>query len=241
MLIINMYNKKRYTAKKSKSIMYTKVNRKTRNAKRTGGYYIKDLMYGKEIKTLDRTNAGASPGVYNPIIYAGNIPTEICLNRLDQGVAANQRVGNKVRFTTLHLRATITLNPASANPLGDVRVIVLYDKQSNSTGPSFTNVYSSDFAVTNCMMDPSFFERYVTIIDKKYTMTLSSSTACISIEEFRKLNKDSMYTGSGTGNYGNIASGSLTLYFVSDDAFIGSPPITRFACNYFCRMRFVDV
>lgn len=242
MLIINMYNKKKVTAKRSKNLMYTKVNKRTRNAKRTGGYYIKDLLYGKEIKTLDRSNVGGSPGIYNPIVYAANIPTEICLNRLDVGASFNNRIGNKVRFTTIHLRATITLNPASTNPLGDVRVIVLYDKQANSTGPSFTNVYSGDFAVTNCMMDPSFFERYVTIIDKKYSMSLNSSNAVICVDEFRKVNKDSMYTGSATANYGNIASGSFTLYFVSNDSFTTTtPPVTRFACEYFVRLRFIDV
>ena len=239
-----MYAKKRVTAKKynngNKRVKRKLTYGRTRNAKRTGGFYINNLMYGKELKTLDRSNAASSPGVYN-IIYASNAPDEIVLNNLNVGSGFNQRIGNKVRGISLHVRARITMVNGANPPSSDVRVIVIYDKQSNSTGPSFNNIYANEFAITMCYMDPSFFERYVTIIDKRYSMVLTADNNTICVDEYRTLSKDTMYTGSGGTGFANIASGGLCLFFVSDDTPAVSTGATRFEVRYNTRFRYLDI
>lgn len=240
-----MYAKKRSGKKiyeknkrfKKPSVMMTRVNSRTRNAPRTGGFYINNLLYGKEIKTFDRTNVSTTtPGTYN-VVKALVVPVEIVLNNIDQGAAVNNRIGNKIRVISLHLKATIELGGA-AGTARDVRIIVIFDRQSNSLAPSFANIYSSQNAATNCMMDPSFFERYSTVIDKRITLVAGTDSDVGVIDEYRKLSNDSMYTSSGTAGYGNIASGSFTLFFVSNEAASGSNLID---CSYFSRLRYVDV
>lgn len=237
-----MYKKKKYTARRNKPYTlpnpyYSRVNLKTTNAKSTSGFYGRSLLMGKEIKTYDRSNVNlGAPGVYNnPVILAMNLPTEVVLNDMAQGSGFNQRIGNKVMIKSVEIKAFIS---ATINYSGVVRLVLAWDSQANSLGPSWNNMMDLQQAATLCSVDPSFFERYRVIVDKTQVMEFDEENNTCYFHEYRKINKNALYTGAGggLGNYANIATGSITAFFISDVAAVGAIGV-----GYFSRIRYVDM
>lgn len=219
-----MYAKKRASAAKlGKKKVYGKTSMRTRSMSKKG-----------EIKTFDRSNVGGAAGTYNTN-YASNNPENLVLNPIAQGNGFNNRIGNKIVMKSLHVRANI--RKTSAGP-GEARVIVVYDKQANSAQPTFNAVFANELATLLCYPDPPFFNRFEVLIDKRMTLVQGADNNGISFDEFRILNHDVMFTGTGGVTYANIVTGSLTLFFCSNDLAVGG--VTPYEVQWTSRIRYYD-
>lgn len=187
-----------------------------------------------EIKTYDRSNAAGAAGTYNTD-YASNNPENLVLNPIAQGNGFNNRIGNKIVMKSLHVRANI--KKTSAGP-GEARVIVVYDRQANGLQPTFNAVFANELATNLCYPDPSFFSRFEIIIDKRMTLVQGADNNGISFDEFRILNHEVMYNGTGGVVYNNIITGSLTLFFCSNDTLNGG--LTPYEVQWTTRIRYYD-
>jgi len=225
-----MYAKKRvYASRKKKS---DRVNKRNYNPKRTGGYLIKNIIAGKEVKTLDISNVGSTPGSYN-LAYASNNPEIYGINLIAQGNAFNNRIGQKIFMKSIRLRVAIAFGDTGA---GECRVVMVYDHQSNGQPPSFNSIFANEFASNICYLDTAQSMRYTLIVDKRYVLTNSGSNKMVIVDEYRKLNKIAMFYGS-SGGFGSVQTGCLSLMFVSN---IAPAPSTPFAVQFSTRLRFID-
>jgi len=106
-----------------------------------------------------------------------------CLNCVEQGNGVSQRIGNKIVITSIRLRGTITPSKtADTTDYGFVRVLMVYDKQTNGAAPligdiisnistsgSFATAFNSGIKITNR-------NRFVMLRDQIFEMGATGSS-----------------------------------------------------------------
>lgn len=76
-------------------------------------------------------------------IEAGSVATNIVLlNTCVNGTEYNNRIGHEISMKSVHFNATITPNGTNAAALSSeyVRVMIIYDRQTNKALPSYTDI-----------------------------------------------------------------------------------------------------
>lgn len=198
---------------------------------RTGGYYGSYLRRGRdELKYIDTTSTGTVNGT-------GSLTL---LNGIAQGQDITQRIGRKAILKSIYFRLDLYPSTTASSPTGDiVRVLVVYDCQTNSSAPGLGNILISPQYLSPMNLD--YRDRFKILIDKHVTMPANVyTTGNISAGEgqpkivkvFKRLNMDQVF--SGTANtIGSIATGSIYLVLLA----LGTNVTTA---NMWCRIRFTD-
>jgi len=167
----------------------------------------------------------------NPVAY----------NLVAQGTDFTNRVGRVINMSSILFRYFITPENTASNSEGEiVRILLVYDMQSNSTTiPAITDVLNASDVLSGVKLDNR--DRFKILYDKRTAMRGVTFTAAAVTggdpqpffkEKFFKVNLDTVYSGTG-GTIGNIATGSLLLYFVGN---VGSTN----TLTHYCRVRFTD-
>lgn len=183
---------------------------------------------GPELKTIDVTAFAA-------FATAGAVAL---LNGVATGSDYNTRVGRKIRMKSLLFKFSPYINAAVPN--GDViRVMIVYDNQSNAAAPTVANILQQ--AQWDSPINLDNRDRFKVIVDKflpidafNYAagaITTGSFTPA-TINEYRKLNMDSQFSGTGA-TIASINTGSVYLLTISQNG-------SGVGYYYNSRIRFLD-
>jgi len=154
-----------------------------------------------------------------------NAPSAGIMNLLN-GVAAGtdftQRVGRKFTMKSIWLKYFLNPLTTTATPAGDlVRVMVIYDTQTNGTIPAVTDVLATANVLSSINLNNR--DRFKIIHDKWHSMNPSNyavgvPTAGAPVVKFQKffkvLNLETIFSGTAA-TVGSIATGAMFSLLIS--------------------------
>lgn len=153
----------------------------------------------------------------------------------------NQRIGRKTILKSVYIRGTayisgwyrlmntVALNQGMQSPPQMARMILLWDCQPNGAIPTLTDILDIPSSVSQ--LNPNNRDRFKILKDKCITFDatkavtdatgyiegarsfLNHSTAAIKI--YKKLNLETIFGPTSTGNIGDINSGALLVAFTN--------------------------
>lgn len=164
----------------------------------------------------------------NPTPGTGAFSTGSLLNGLSLGSDYNARIGRKIIMKKIMCRWS---GVGTAGFPGNVRILVVYDKQANGAACANTDVLVS--ATFNAFNNLNNRDRFITLMDE-ITPTISTSDEAAAGIITRKISLETIFNSGNTGNVGDIQTGSI-FYFLATQ--IGSGTIDFDA---FFRIRFED-
>lgn len=185
----------------------------------------------------------------NEAAYALSAPGVLTL--LNGCVAGSQnynRIGRKILMKSLQLRLIV----AASTPLASVdslcRIIIVYDKQTNGAAPTVANILQSqnitgvNSSSATDMVNLDNRDRFTILRDIVFALAGQSTTATQAIaggptvkeiNEYIRLNLDTVFNAGTAGTIGDIQSGSLYMLTIGT--------VAGFAAVGSTRVRFSDM
>jgi len=198
----------------------------------TRGFYGGYTQRGRdELKTIDTT------GVATNVSSAGTV---VLLNGVSQGTDYTNRIGRKIRMKSILYKTTILQLATVSNPTGTiVRVMLIYDNQTNASAPTVTDVLLT--AEVDSPLNLTNRDRFRVLTDKWVHMPAcnyaagaltTGNTTPKMVKIYKKLNHDVIF-GSTGATVGSIQTGGLfELIIGNQNALVTS--------DLYCRTRFTD-
>jgi len=164
--------------------------------------YFPRVNVGPELKVSDVSGTTT----FN---YSGGSPAAILLNGISAGTNFINRVGRKIVTESIQLK--LSLNGFTTLSK-DIRVLVVYDKQTNQAAPALSDV----MFVTGTVADPLIHKNYdnlqrFTILMDELHSTSPNGTTNLKVERFIKCKLPTRYDGNGA-LITDITSGGLYLF-----------------------------
>lgn len=188
----------RNPAKKIKAIVNKQINKKTEK---------------KHVHLQDNLT---------PITNAGHF---FHINKIALGAEDYQHVGNKIQCLRIGLRGIVM--PSTENvvvdPYNEIRMIVLYDKQTNGALPAIGEIFTYPTDV-NSPRNPDFSDRFITLADKSF-LVYNKTGQNYQGSKFRINIKKKLKTEfKGNGNtIADISTGSVFVFWLSDSVLADHP------------------
>jgi hypothetical protein len=184
----------------------------------------------RDLNTLRRfINTEMHYNDVNASVSATTTYSIILLNGLSLGDTATTRTGQSIKMDRCDLRFYIMAD--STTILNLVRVIVVYDKQTNAA-----SMTSADLLVNTNPNSPYTFgsqSRFIPLYDENFALDYNGS-GIITKSVTLSANQHSIYNTGNAGTVADIVTGSLYLLVASKD--LANPP----SFTYFSRLWFVD-
>lgn len=197
-----------------------------RQSIRTGGWANPSRMAERKFKDTLSQSATITFG-------AGTFTAPAILNGLTQGSDATNRIGRKVIWKSLYLRMTAALAATSTGG-GNIRCIIVYDKQANAAAPAVTDILVQDaFTSPNNLNNR---DRFVTLCDQITDPIGAATEFSAHIEYFKKINLETVFNSGNAGTIGDIQSGSLYIMFAQQ----GTIATASGQITWSTRLRFDD-
>jgi len=192
-------------------------------------------------KYLDKVFAAAT------VPAAGGV-TDCLLLGLIAGNTDNSRVGNHLTMTNISIHGEVYVESdagfvvSDATAFDDVRIIVVYDKQSNGTAPAITDVLNT--ADINSFRNMNQLDRFIVLKDKRMSLhtnlTFEGSTSVRNaiMPSIFKFNKKVAlpvdFADATTATIANIKTGGLFVMAISRNGLAATHLTTRvkFLDNY---------
>jgi len=152
------------------------------------------------------------------------------VNLISQGAADNQRVGRKIQMTSFQMRWSFGPLTTGGSPL---RVLVVYDKQTNTSLPGTIEVLEQDDF--HSPMSLAHADRYV-ILQSFITDPISlGNNLVVAGECYKKMGLEAVYSGS-TAVIGSVITGSVFIMVCQQGGILTGSPIFK----YYARIRYTD-
>jgi len=181
----------------------------------------------EEKKYHDTWNTALQPG-YSGAVYL--------LNGVAQGTDYNQRLGREMVMRSLVLRGNVNIDIGTTTQ-DNFRCMVVYDRQCNGGQPAVTDILDDSVTTpqqTFAAMNLNNRDRFTVVLDRMYALSSSGANAVIQLDEYRKLNTEVQFSGTGNTD-ASIQTGALWLVVIG---FVnGSGASTA---NIMTRVRFTD-
>lgn len=180
----------------------------------------------KEYKFVDVTlgTAGAET-----LLPASGAASFVLLNGLQLGTSAFQRIGNKIAMKSCYWSVVFALNSlntvadaTSGTPQVPVRMMIVYDKQTNGSLPALSDLLSDKSGIANAtarfidVNSPNNLnnkDRFIVLCDKRFVLSAQGTGSRI-MKKYKKLSTSVAYkSGATVGNVTDITSGGL--YFIA--------------------------
>lgn len=177
------------------------------------------------------------------------------LQLLNGCVAGSQnynRIGRKINLKSLQIHGRINVADQTVAAGVTCRLLIVFDKQTNGAAPAYSDIIKSQnisgttsstiFDMINLDNRDRFEiirDLYYTTggIDTTATQTWATSPLIINVNIYVKLgNRETVYNAGTAGTVGDIQSGSLYFFLISDQV-----NAAGVSANLACRTRFVDV
>lgn len=168
------------------------------------------------------------------VVSAQTTAVQLLLNPLSQGTTASTRIGNLVTMKSIAYRwqgRTVGATTGSS-PL---RIIIVYDKQSNGALAASTAIQATDEIVSYRNLTNS--RRFTTLVDEEVKESISASSGPTAFihSGYRKLNLNIEF-GGNAGTVADITSGAVIALFYQNGGIGGTTLTTSFQS----RIRYVD-
>jgi len=210
-----------------KTAMARRMGSTNQMAIRTGGWA--NPSKGGELKFVDVTNQSNVPHT------TGTFSGATLLNGIATGTNASTRIGRKVTIKSLLIRWSIRLS-ASTTGGSPVRILVVYDRQTNAAGAAITDVLKADeFHEPNNLSNR---DRFITIFDHITEAVSVENVYSVSGVLYKSLNLEQNFNAGTDASIGSISSGSILLYVAGVPSAFGG---ANLACQYASRVRYTDL
>lgn len=237
-----MGKKYSYAYKRKRTSPY--INRKRRirkNLMRSGGWLLsKSRKNAPELKWKD--------SVAHYTANYGDVASLPLFNGIAQGYGASERIGNKITMKKILMRFDIVYTYDSTNyeTGNSIRVILVYDRQSNGTTPGLSDVLALTSDASNTTNSPLNLynkDRFQIIADKIINLQLgvldpttpNNTKILKKFQIKRKLNHTVQYSTTGAG-WTDIRTGAFMAFFVSDYPNAS----TKVDVYAYSRLRYID-
>ena len=155
------------------------------------------------------------------------------LNGCVPGSQNYNRIGRKIFMRSLQIRGDVSLTDTTAGKGVVCRMVIVYDKQSNGSAPTWANIMTSQniagTTASDCfaMVNLDNRDRFVIIRDQLYIPGEIDATAgqsyaigpgVIILNEYIPLKLETLYNGGSAGTIGDITSGSLYAFWIANAA-----------------------
>lgn len=179
-------------------------------ARREATYVVP--LHISEKKNIDSNVSAlttASPPGWNNLGSQDDVarPT-VCLNACSSGALATQRVGRRIRMTSLFIRAQGWV-PAAMTGQAFFRLVIVYDKECNTSTPNSSQLLTPATAIGMAVLGNG--KRFKVLADICHPTAYSADTTeGFLFDRYIKLNHETTYIdGAGAGTAADIVSGGL--------------------------------
>jgi len=150
---------------------------------------------------------------------------------------------------SLQIRGFLQAGSAATASESYTRMIIVYDKQANASAPTYANIMTAQ-DITGAtestfisMVNLDNRDRFVIIRDRNWMMGRVTTTATqtystanpVDINEYIKLNHETVFNAGSAGTVGDITTGSLYMFLINSTG--GSAGVTM---TWETRLRFID-
>lgn len=169
------------------------------------------------------------------IAAGGGAGTVTTINACQAGANPTSRVGRRIQLHSLYMRGEVRLSATTAGA-SPIRVLVVYDKQTNKAAPAAGDVLVSDNI--NALQLLANSHRFKVVADIVYPCVGTAGPQAIYIDEWRSLKglETEYIDGAGAGTVADITSGGLFAITYQDAGLITAAPSSTL--NF--RVRFTD-
>ena len=179
-----------------------------------------------EKKNLDATSTAT-------VVAAGTQAVVLLLNAAVQGVTPITYVGRSLRMKSLHIRwlGSLAATTVGSSPL---RMLIVYDKQTNAATPATTAVVAADNI--SSPMNLANNRRFLVLMDEEIPCVGDKGPSAWFVNRYRKLNLVTEFNTTNGGTVADITSGAIFALFWQNGNLITADPTNRL----YSRIRFVD-
>lgn len=192
----------------------------------------------KRVKTDERKNIDVSSTT--SIVLAQTTAQLLLLNGVDDGATPLTRIGRRINMTSLEIRWIGSLAAASAGA-SPLRLVVIYDKQSNAVAPTAADVFAAD--VIYSTMNLANSRRFKVVVDELVECVGTAGPQGWNRKIWRdftaKGTKEGLqveFNDNSTATITSIISGSLYAFWWQNGNIITASPTNGFLS----RVRFTD-
>ena len=163
--------------------------------------------------------------------------TVTLLNAVPQGTSESQRVGKKVRLTSLQCRGKASNSTTAYG--NDCALVIIYDRRPRGSLPTMTDFFT--VSSSRGMNNDDNSGRFQILKRMDFTLVGNSTTPTSvserSIDFFKEINLPCVYMSAGTGLIDDIEQGALYLVTIGSIA-AGTAAATS---SLAFRLRYLDV
>jgi len=139
----------------------------------------------------------------------------VLLNGMTTGAAINQRVGREVTLRYVQFQYVVRCNTAGVDQ--QVRVVLVYDRQTNGSAPAFNDVF--DVTNVTCARRLENRKRFKILYDRTHVLNaIGEAGSQVARRFYRRLRHPVTFNSGNTGLVGDITTGSVYLLFISTQA-----------------------
>lgn len=178
----------------------------------------------QERKWVDNT-----PGVSATTVTTGTLTL---LNAMTQGTTQNTRIGNRVYMRSVHLRINQSFT-GPTSPSSPLRLLVVYDKESNGAAPTATDILTGDTISSPLNLNRP--GRFLVLMDE-YIPVQNGNAAAYFCNRYVKLGLPVLFNAGNAGTIADISSGAIYSYISHG----GQSFTATTNSNNYCRLRFED-
>lgn len=179
------------------------------------------LPSSSELKFTDVTAATATAVAALTFTTPG---ASFLLNGLVPNSTATGRIGRRIMMKSIYIRLVWSL-AATTTGGSPLRMIVVYDKQSNGAAPAVTDVLLTDSAISPNNI--SNRDRFVVLCDKLVDPVAVGSQFQVADVVYKKLNLPVQYNAGTAGTIADITSGAVYIMFAQfGGAFTAAPVVS---------------
>ncbi len=135
------------------------------------------------------------------------------LNGVSTGTTESTRNGNSVRANSLFSRLTFTANSSATNTF--VRMIIFWDRQTNSATPSTADLLESVNHLSS--LNKNRGKRFKVIHDRLIKLIPGQDTQAVTMKCYKRLQRHIEFDNTDA-TVASISTNSLFLFFISSEA-----------------------
>lgn len=144
------------------------------------------------------------------------------LNGVAQGTTATTRLGRRIVMRSLLVKFEISM-AATSTGASPIRILIVYDAQTNATAPVATDVLTLD--QLNSPMNLSNSRRFKTLCDIEIPCIGTGGPQASLVTRYVKLNMNTEFNTGSAGTVGDIQSGSVYMLTYQDNVIATAAPV----------------
>jgi len=157
------------------------------------------------------------------------------LNGMAPGTTASTRIGQRILMKSIQARIYLRREDVTTATVQAVRVLLIYDRQTNGAAPAITDVLSA--ISMQSLRNMANVGRFFCLMDKTYTLDGAGGQTVLFDERYMKINLPVFYNTGTAGTAADIQTGGLFLMHFGNAA----AGVDDTDANINIRLRFTDM